>query len=101
MLEMGLKWDQTVGSRLGLFKRGLKIVCFKQSGTIPDSRHLLIKTRKTVPATSKTYLKRRGDMTSQGDPEGFSWLTISWRKEKEIELNWLKKGFLKEQQGHK
>ncbi len=86
-LEIGLKLPKSDTSRFGFFKRGVTEACFRQSGTVPVLRHILIKNTRSGPIVSTICLKKCDGILSYGQKVGFKWSIISLQVWREMKLN--------------
>ena len=76
---MGRKLLWSLGSRLGFFRRGWTEACLKLDGTTPVFKQLFITARVRGQMVSKTSLKRREGMMSEGLKVDFRLETTSDR----------------------
>lgn len=77
-LEIGLKCDKTVGSRLGFLIIGWTTACFKHSGIVPMTRHLL--TMDSIgPSVASTSYNRYVGILSWWEAVGFKVLIMLFR----------------------
>ncbi len=87
---MGIKFDNTVMSKLCFLKRGLIVACLKYSGTVPSERILSIISRIHGPTASKFLINKRVGIISVKGVVGFNCLVYSRRGTIEIGSNSLK-----------
>ncbi len=80
-LEIGLKFYNSVVSKLGLFNIGLTIACLQRAGTEPKRRLLLIINMIHAPTLSNICLKKWVGAMSREEVVGFKLVTLSVRQD--------------------